>query len=338
MGLQPFLGATLCQGATNAGFKQSRTSRQATVTVGHSGTMRDSEGLDTPRSPSPRRTRKLEPCLPPPKVHIPGGWERRYTEHGTGFFVHVASGKKQWHPPVSTATGAQNASWVEDKAGSERGRSHEGASEAAAIQRALSAPQSTTAAATAANQELRNAPPLHDSFDFTRVVIINPTKLQAAMEEWKRQSAHISSHCNTTLTVSFVSGISTAMELHGRVRAMGVSIVENAFAGVAQPKPRPPFADPTGDTHQPGLAITWQSAPAIVSTALQVWKSKGWVIVRASRGAITPRIKVLLSFFGSIAEVVGNAPSAIKPKAGAAATNDALSWDVEALLNPPEAS
>jgi hypothetical protein len=47
---------------------------------------------------------------------------------------------------------------------------------------------------------------------------------------------------------------------------------------------------------------------------------------------------VLLSFFGPIADVVGNAPSAIKPKAGAAATNNALSWNVEALLNQQEDS
>ncbi|CAE8605722.1 unnamed protein product [Polarella glacialis] len=117
----------------------------------------------------------------------------------------------------------------------------------------------------------------------------------------------------TGVEVKFMAGISTAAQLHRRLEAMGVHILDSADGEALAGQPLP-FGTPKGQRTQPAVEVTFAMAPKVTAMTVQVHTRQQCVAWKGKRGSFEANKETIMLFFGEVSSVTASAPSKEKSR------------------------
>jgi hypothetical protein len=152
--------------------------------------------------------------------------------------------------------------------------------------------------------------------DPSQAVLKDEAALAQAIQVWEQKALAVSKHSRTGVEVRFSAGSMGAGELHQRLQAMGVDILEDEHI---QPDQKLPYGIPKGQRSQPAVEVTFAVEPKPAVITVQIHSRQRILAWKGKRGAFELNKNTILVFFGAPTAVLASAPAKEKAAAAAAA-------------------
>ena len=150
--------------------------------------------------------------------------------------------------------------------------------------------------------------------DNAQRIIRDDEGIKRAEELWARKSADVLKSPGVGITVMFYPGIVSEVELHNRLRAMGV-IITNDYDPSEVVGVSPPFGTACGQKGQPAVTITFQLAQPLMQLTAQLNTKQRTVAFKGKARAAVKFMGMVMPFFGEPIEVSFAAPGNSRRKA-----------------------